>query len=350
MLQFMYMEMTENEKVIAKYNELLAYLPPFIEDYVDSLASVGKGSKTILGYTRDLKIFFDWLHTLDKYKNIDFSSVSVKDLLESVTVKELDRFKLFLVNGNPDKVRTSAALISRKLAAIRSMYKYFYNTEEIKINITDKVENPKGQKKDISVLQLSEVDSMYEAVDLKPEKGKAKEGFDKTNLRDKAIITLFFGTGLRVSELVSINLTDINYLTAEIKVKRKGGDICTVNFNGDVEEAIKDYIENARPSLLNGNESDALFISINHQRITVRSVEKLIKKYAIKAGIGDKVTPHELRRTYGNTLYRATGDIYLTAAALNHKNIQTTIAHYVPHNTDKLKEISQDNTLTNNHK
>lgn len=340
------MEYTENDKIIAKYKELTNSLPSFAKDYVDYLASVGKASKTILGYTRDLNIFFEWLHSLDKYKDIDFSKVTVKELLENITVKEFDKFKLFLVNDNPDKVRTSAALISRKLSAIRSMYRYFYNAEEISTNVTDKIENPKGQKKDISVLQLSEVDSIYEAIESKPEKGKAKEGFDKTNLRDKAIITLFFGTGLRVSELVSINLTDINYLTAEIKVKRKGGDICTVNFNGDVEEAIKDYVENARPSLLNGNESDALFISINHQRITVRSVEKLIKKYAIKAGIGDKVTPHELRRTYGNTLYRATGDIYLTSAALNHKNIQTTIAHYVPHNTDKLKEISQDDTLT----
>lgn len=342
----MSMNVDNNNKTIEKYRKNMSLLPYFTHDFVLSLISDGKAARTVHEYTKDLLNFFEYVRTLEQFENTDMDKASAKDVLEAISVVDLERYKLYLADYNPDRIKSSAASISRKLSTVRTMYRYFFNTEAISSDISSKVSNPKLQKKEISVLHLNEVDAIYEAIDTPPSSKKQLLSWEKTHLRDKAIITLFFGTGLRVSELVSIDLKDINYTTAEIKVQRKGDMICTVNFNEDVEETIKDYVENERPTLLDGEKSDALFISTAHQRITTRAVEQLIKKYALIAGIGANVTPHELRRTYGNTLYKETGDIYLTAAALNHKNIQTTISHYVPKNDEKLKEASRRTTLT----
>ena len=146
--------------------------------------------------------------------------------------------------------------------------------------------------------------------------------------RDYAIMMLFFGTGIRVSELVGIDLSDIDFYNASLLITRKGGDQDEVFFPEIVENAIRDYVDNDRDTLLADKESSALFISMQHKRMTVRSVQVMIKGYAAKAGLNMKVTPHALRRTFGTNLYEETNDIYLVADALHHSSVETTRKHY----------------------
>ena len=146
--------------------------------------------------------------------------------------------------------------------------------------------------------------------------------------RDYAIMMLFFGTGIRVSELVGIDLSDIDFYNASLLITRKGGDQDEVFFPEIVENAIRDYVDNDRDTLLADKESSALFISMQHKRMTVRSVQVMIKSYAAKAGLNMKVTPHALRRTFGTNLYEETNDIYLVADALHHSSVETTRKHY----------------------
>ena len=142
------------------------------------------------------------------------------------------------------------------------------------------------------------------------------------------MLTLMLGTGIRVSECVGIDLQDVDFKNNGIKIRRKGGYEAVVYFGEEVELALLDYLEqrmNLTP--VEGHE-DALFLSMQNKRITVRAVENLVKKYASRVTTMKKITPHKLRSTYGTNLYRESGDIYLVADVLGHKDVNTTRKHY----------------------
>lgn len=142
--------------------------------------------------------------------------------------------------------------------------------------------------------------------------GQKKVYYEKTKERDLAIVTLLLGTGIRVSECVGLDVTDIDFDTNGIRVIRKGGSEMIVYFGDEVEKALKDYINGSR-KLVNPQEGHekALFYSTQRRRIGVKAVENLVKKYSRQVTPLKKITPHKLRSTYGTTLYQETGDIYL---------------------------------------
>ena len=151
---------------------------------------------------------------------------------------------------------------------------------------------------------------------------------DEFRLRDFAIITLLLGTGIRVSECVGLDIEDVDFKNNGIKVLRKGGNEMFVYFGDEVAEALKKYIEvRAGITPVAGHEH-ALFYSAQRKRINVKTVENLVKKYASQVTTTKKITPHKLRSTYGTTLYQETGDIYLVADVLGHKDVNTTKKHY----------------------
>ena len=152
--------------------------------------------------------------------------------------------------------------------------------------------------------------------------------YEKTKERDFAIITLLLGTGIRVSECVGLDIEDVDFKNNGIKVLRKGGNEMFVYFGDEVSEALKKYIEvRAGITPVAGHEH-ALFYSAQRKRINVKTVENLVKKYASQVTTTKKITPHKLRSTYGTTLYQETGDIYLVADVLGHKDVNTTKKHY----------------------
>src|SRR5699024_8596292 len=129
--------------------------------------------------------------------------------------------------------------------------------------------------------------------------------------RDLAIITLLLGTGIRVSECIGLNMEDVDFNNDGIKVRRKGGNEAIIYFGDEVRDALEEYLmEREEIITLTGHE-DALFLSMQKRRISVRAVENLVKKYADLISSLKNITPHKLRSTYGTSLYRETGDIYL---------------------------------------
>lgn len=149
-----------------------------------------------------------------------------------------------------------------------------------------------------------------------------------------AMLTLLLGTGIRVSECVGLNMSDVDFDNCSIRVVRKGGNEAVVYFGNEVEDALRDYLEQRKEIIpLSGHEK-ALFLSMQNRRISVRAVENLVKKYASQVTTLKKITPHKLRSTYGTNLYKESGDIYLVASVLGHKDVNTTKRHYADMNEE----------------
>ena len=140
--------------------------------------------------------------------------------------------------------------------------------------------------------------------------------------------TLLLGTGIRVSECIGLNLTDIDFNIGGIRIYRKGGKEVIVYFGEEVEKALDDYLFEREQINPEPGHEDALFLSMQRKQMNVRSVEKLVKKYAALVTPLKTITPHKLRSTYGTNLYRETGDIYLVADVLGHSDVNTTKKHY----------------------
>ena len=157
---------------------------------------------------------------------------------------------------------------------------------------------------------------------------KQKQFHEKTRVRDLALLTLLLGTGLRVSECVGLNIKDVDFKNGGLKVYRKGGKEVTVYFGEEVEDALADYLIERNHIIPESGSEDALFLSLQKKRMSVRSVENLVKKYAKTVSPLKPITPHKLRSTYGTALYQETGDIYLVADVLGHSDVNTTKKHY----------------------
>ena len=152
--------------------------------------------------------------------------------------------------------------------------------------------------------------------------------YEKTKERDFAIITLLLGTGIRVSECVGLDIEDVDFKNNGIKVLRKGGNEMFVYFGEEVEKALLDYLEVRETITPVAGHEHALFYSTQRKRIGIQAVENLVKKYSRAITTTKKITPHKLRSTYGTALYQETGDIYLVADVLGHKDVNTTKKHY----------------------
>ena len=157
-------------------------------------------------------------------------------------------------------------------------------------------------------------------------------------MRDLAILTLFLGTGIRVSELVGINIDDIDFSVNGFLVTRKGGNQAVLYFPDEVAEVLRDYMKLRKTLEAQPGHEDALFLSLQNRRMTVRAVQMMVKKYALQAApLKKKLSPHKLRSTFGTNLYHETGDIYLVADVLGHSDVNTTRRHYAAMTDDRRR-------------
>ena len=172
--------------------------------------------------------------------------------------------------------------------------------------------------------------------------GRAQKYSENTRLRDLAMLTLFLGTGIRVSECVGINLSDVDFSINGFLVTRKGGAQAILYFPEEVADVLKRYIaERMKIETLPGEE-DALFLSLQRKRMGVRAVENMVKKYALRiAPLKSRISPHKLRSTFGTNLYRETGDIYLVADVLGHSDVNTTRRHYAAMSEDRRRDAAK---------
>ena len=176
--------------------------------------------------------------------------------------------------------------------------------------------------------------------------GQKKVYYEKTKNRDLAIITLLLGTGIRVSECVGLDIQDVDFKNNGITVVRKGGNEMVIYFGEEVEHALKQYLYTTREAATPLPEHEnALFLSTQRRRMGVQAVENMVKKYARQVTPNKKITPHKLRSTYGTTLYKETGDIYLVADVLGHKDVNTTKKHYAAIDEERRRMAAKAVTL-----
>ena len=231
---------------------------------------------------------------------------------------------------------------ARKLSSVRAMYKYFFNKGLIEVNNTSKVATPKIHEKEIIRLEGNEVSSLLDTAEYGSGLSRHASGYhDKTRIRDIAILTLFLGTGIRISELVGLNNESIDFSNNSFIVTRKGGNQAILYFSEEVGDALAAYLAQKEEDPRVAPDEHALFLSLQYRRITVRAVENLVKKYAKIVSPLKKITPHKLRSTYGTSLYRETGDIYIVADVLGHRDVNTTRKHYAAITEDHRKSVAE---------
>jgi site-specific recombinase XerD len=166
---------------------------------------------------------------------------------------------------------------------------------------------------------------------------RQKRYYQYTRLRDITILTVFLGTGIRISECVGLNISDLDFTVNGFRVTRKGGNQVILYFGDEVQKALLEYLdERNKIEALPGHE-DALFLSLQRRRISNRAVQNLVKKYTKIVSPLKNISPHKLRSTYGTTLYQETGDIYLVADVLGHKDVNTTRKHYAAISDEKRR-------------
>ncbi|MCH5280218.1 MAG: tyrosine-type recombinase/integrase [Lachnospiraceae bacterium] len=313
-----------------KLREVLTTLPPFCRNFFRGMDNV-MSARTKLGYALDLRIFFEFLHENNsalKDTEITKFPLSILDQISKEDIEEYMEYLSYYIKDGKEYTNDERGK-SRKLASLRSFYNYFYTSELIEKNPAALMKMPKLHEKEIIRLDPNEVAALLDAVENGENLTKSELKYHaKTKVRDLALLTLLLGTGIRVSECVGLDIKDVDFNNNGIKIRRKGGAEAVVYFGDEVEKALRDYLVQRQEIIPETGHDDALFLSMQNRRITVRSVENLVKKYAGKVTSLKKITPHKLRSTYGTTLYQETGDIYLVADVLGHKDVNTTRKHY----------------------
>lgn len=319
-----------NKRNQIKLRELQKELPDFCKEFFLGIEQQTQ-SRTRIAYAYDLGIFFHFLHQNNSY----CAKMEIKDfpitLLDKITPTDIEEYLSYLqfyTKDGKEYTNDERGLV-RKLASLKSFYNYFFRKERIEKNPAALVKLPKRHDKAITRFDVDEVARFLDQVEGgdKLTKGQLKY-HEKNKIRDLAIMTLLLGTGIRVSELVGLNIQDVDFQNNGIKVFRKGGTESIVYFGDEVETALKNYMQERNATEAYTGNEQALFLSLQKKRLNVRSVENLVKKYAQTVTTLKHITPHKLRSTYGTSLYRETGDIYLVADVLGHKDVNTTKKHY----------------------
>lgn len=323
---------------------VLRELPEICTDFIQSIELTTQ-PLTRYAYASDLKLFFHYLvNECPRFADTIPSKISVHDL-NGITSRDIRMYMQYLnlyVKGDSEFTNAELGKM-RKLASLRSFYKYMFKNELIDADVAQLIDMPKRHEKPIIRLELDEVARMLDYVESGEAMGERQKNYNQhTRIRDLAILTLFLDTGIRVSELVGINISDVDFSINGFLVTRKGGNQTILYFSDEVEEALKDYLKLRREIAALPGHEDALFLSLQNRRISVRAVQVMVKKYATQAApLKKHLSPHKLRSTFGTNLYHETGDIYLVADVLGHSDVNTTRRHYAAMSDDRRRMAAQ---------
>ncbi len=267
-------------------------------EYINYLeAERNASSYTVRNYTTDLLDFLQFLRGkgLSSLKEVDRHIVRdyLSHLMEQGFVK---------------------ASIARKLSAIRSLYRYLLREEIISANPVATTSSPKLDKRLPSFLTIEEVERLLAAPDLSTPQGQ----------RDRALMELLYASGLRVSELASLNLDQLNLDTNEIRVWGKGAKERIALMGKPAAKALSTYLNQGRHKLLGKRGSNTLFVNRYGGRLTKRGVQRTLRKFANAAGIGRRVYPHMLRHTFATHLLDGGADLRVVQELLGHANLSST--------------------------
>ncbi len=334
-----------NYQSIQKLNKIIFEdLPDFAREFFIGIEN-RTTPLTRLNYAYDLRIFFDFLSKeIPLFLGKKTKEFQLSDI-DRLNTRDIENFLNYLSYYSPtdhDEIfKNSERGKARKLSSVRAFFKYYFKKGKISKNIASNVDTPKLHEKEIIRLEGDEISKLLNMVSKGSFGSKQQDAFKKkTELRDYAMLALFLGTGIRISECVGLNVDDIDLKNNSFVVTRKGGNRVVLYFSQEVAFPLCAYMEQRcfDDSVPPGER--ALFLSLQKRRITVRAVENLVKKYASVVTPLKKITPHKLRSTFGTELYRATGDIYVVADVLGHKDVNTTKKHYAAISEDIRKNAA----------
>ncbi|MGN0242400.1 MAG: tyrosine-type recombinase/integrase, partial [Candidatus Weimeria sp.] len=326
---------SQKSNIISRLHTIERTQPAFAHDFYTYYLSVKNAQpRTVLGYAYDLDIFFYFL--VQNNPAVNTVKDITPDTLNSLEPQDIQEYVAFLDSYEKDgkTYQNSATGKSRKLACLRSLYKYLQAMKMCTNNPMTLIPSPKIKKKSIIELENNELVDFEENIENGSTLTDRQQKFsERTKERDIAVTTLLLHTGLRISELVGLDLSDINWKDRSLRIIRKGGNESFVYMDDETAFALSSYINDERGE----TDEQAVFISRKGNRISVSAVQRMVKKYA--AAIPNKhITPHKLRSTFATHLYRQTDDIYLVKDALGHKSVNTT-AHYADIGDDRRKEV-----------
>ena len=319
---------------------VLRELPEVCFDFIRAIDTTTQ-PLTRYAYACDLKLFFGFLIAeLPKFADKTAATLEPEDLAR-VTSRDISMYMDYLGFYIKDDSEISNADLGkmRKLASLRSFYKFLYKNGYIDADPAALVDMPKRHQKPIIRLEIDEVARMLDLVESGEKMSERQKKYNEhVKKRDLAILTLFLGTGIRVSELVGINIDDIDFSINGFLVTRKGGNQAILYFPDEVADVMRDYLKLRREMTAQPGDEDALFLSLQNRRISIRAVQNMVKKYATQAApLKKHLSPHKLRSTFGTNLYHETGDIYLVADVLGHSDVNTTRRHYAAMSDDRRR-------------
>lgn len=332
-----------NKKCTQKLREILDVMPDFMYDYFVGIEN-STSELTRLNYAYDLRNFFNYLmNSTNLFRDVPSLIDLQVEHLNRVKSTHIERFLSYVSSYEDESgktMRNTERGKARKLASIRSLFKFWFRHNMIDSDVASKVPMPKLHEKSIIHLEVDEVAKFIDTAETGYGlTGHAQSYHEHTKIRDVAIVTLLLGTGMRISECVGLNVGDIDFATNGLKITRKGGNQTILYFSDEVKVALVDWLNERNNNAYLENEP-ALFVSLQNRRITPRAVQKLVKKYAEITTPLKKITPHKLRSTYGTSLYRETGDIYIVADVLGHKDVNTTKKHYAAISEDMRRTVA----------
>ncbi len=335
-----------------KLRELMGELPRFCKEFFIGITP-STSSRTRIAYAYDLGVFFRFLQennpSLAKMEITDIP-LETLDQISPLDIEEYLQYLKYYVGADGQEHTNDERGQMRKLATLRSFYNYFFRKQMIEKNPASLVQMPKRHEKNIVRLDVDEVAILLDEAESGEKLTERQKMYhEKTKTRDLAILTLLLGTGIRVSECVGLDINDIDAKNNGILIHRKGGKEMEVYFGDEVAEALDNYLDERLTMEPAEDSREALFLSLQNRRISVRAVENLVKKYSRLVTTVKNITPHKLRSTYGTNLYQETGDIYLVADVLGHSDVNTTRRHYAAQDDERRRMAAKSVTLREKH-
>ncbi|MCR4585429.1 MAG: site-specific tyrosine recombinase XerD [Lachnospiraceae bacterium] len=285
------------------------------EEFITYLREVKKTSRnTELSYKRDLVKLENYL-----------AGQGISDVTR-VSVTTLQSYILYM-----ERSGFASATVSRNIASIKAFFHFLFRKGYIKEDISEDLKAPKIEKKLPEILTTEEVNRLLEQ----------PRGASPKDLRDRAMLELLYATGIRVSELISLNMSDVNLQVGYIMC-RDARKERVVPFGAPAKRALGEYIKNARPMMIADQTSDVLFTNCSGQPMSRQGFWKLVKYYARKAGITSDITPHTLRHSFAAHLVENGADLRSVQEMLGHSDISTTQI-YANMSQNRLREVYAKN-------
>ena len=269
-----------------------------IQDFIEYLESKQVSKNTLLSYKRDIKQLNNYLDQMGK-KMFDVSEEDLEAYI--VYMQTLDK---------------SNATISRSIASIKAFYRYLAKIKIVESNVAERLTSPKVEKKELSILSIGEVEKLLDQPSLNDLKGQ----------RDKAMLELLYATGIRVTELITLNISDVNLNAGHIKVKKKNKERI-IPISNTALRYLKEYVENVRPLLIKTEDETSLFINANGQQMTRQGFWKILKQYKEEAKIDKELTPHTIRHSFAVHMLQNGAEIKTVQELLGHTDVASTLMY-----------------------